>query len=121
MLAAIATLAGLLLVLSLTGPTAEREVSGSLRREGGVCLSLERWGLMGWSEIGQTHTISDVQNAVWNPPTEDPPCSPVPTQNYLVRLPFSGPDGTYRICPLADDNPCVIVERVPYDPGPPGP
>lgn len=121
-LVAIAALvAGLLALLAVTGPSPATEVSGSFHREGGVCLDLERWALLGWRSVGQTHSIGDTQQGVWHEPVLDPPCQDAPEQTYLVRFPRDAANGVYRICGLRDDNPCLEVRRVPFDPGPPGP
>ncbi len=121
LLAGAVAIAGLFLLLSLTGPNPDEEASGSVHRLGGACLTLQEWGLFGWTVVGETYTIADAQNGRWHIPTKPPPCQDVPVQTYLIRLPFDGPEGTYRICGLADDEPCVNVRRVPFDPGPPGP
>lgn len=121
-MASIVIVAGLGLVLSATGPAPELEASNVIRRDGGVCLSLERWGLFGWSPVGQTHTILESQQATWHPPGTEPECQDVPDQTYLIRLPVGGSDGVYRLCGLgSDDHSCVEFRRVPFDPGEPGP
>ena len=119
-LAGSALVVALLVVLATTGPRPETEISGSIRRFGGVCLQLERWDLFGWRVIGQTHTVSDTQNGVWHKASDRPPCAAVPNQTYLVRMPFEAPNDTYRICGLADEQPCVEFSRVPFV-GSPGP
>lgn len=102
--------AGLVAFLAITGPSVELEVASSVRRSGGVCLELERWTLMGWSVVGQTHSVRDMQSSTWQPPVEDPPCAVVPERAYLVRV-FEQPPGTYRLCGLADENGCVQFRR----------
>jgi len=109
---AVAGLAAALIVFfAATGPRPGTEVSGSVRRAGGVCLELERWSLLGWTVVGQTHSVTDMQNSVWRPPQEDPPCAQVPEREYLVRV-FGERTGIYRLCGLADENPCVEFQRV---------
>ena len=115
-----ALVAAALVLLSLTGPRPDQEISGAIRRRGGVCLQLEKWGLFGWSVVGQTHTVADIQTGTWRPAIEDPPCAEVPDALYLVRLPFDAPNGTYRICGLDDDRTCIEFRRVPFT-GTPGP
>lgn len=111
MLLGVAGLAvGVAVVLALTGPRVDEEVESSIRRSGGVCLQLERWGLFGWKIVGQTHTVSDMQSSVWVPPLDDPPCDVVSERDYLVRV-FDQPTGVYRLCGLADDNDCVEFRR----------
>lgn len=119
-LAGLALVVALLVVLATTGPRPETEISGSIRRFGGVCLQLERWDLFGWSVIGQTHTVSDTQNGIWHKASDRPPCAFVPEQTYLVRMPVEAPNDSYRICGLADEQACVEFRRVPFDrsPGP---
>lgn len=121
LLAGAIALAGLFLLLSLTGPSPDEEVSGSVRRKGGVCLTLDRWGLFGWRSEGETRTVSDIQQGLWQTPIKPPPCQDVPIQTYLIRLPLDAADGVYRVCGLADESPCITVRKVPFDPGPPGP
>ena len=96
------------------------QVSGTVRRFGGVCLELERWQLFGWGVIGQTYTVSDTQDGVWHPATEQPPCQNLPDQNFLIRPPFDAPNGAYRMCPLADQQPCIEFSKIPFEdsPGP---
>ena len=110
----------LLVVLATTGPRPETEISGTIRRLGGVCLELERWDLFGWRVIGQSHTVSDTQNGIWHEVSDSPPCADVPEQNYLIRMPFEAPNDAYRICALADEHPCLEFRRVPFQ-GSPGP
>ena len=119
-LAGSALVAALLVVLATTGPRPETEISGSIARFGGVCLELERWDLFGWRVVGQTHTVSDIQNGVWHEASDRPPCAAVPKQNYRVRMPFDAPNDSYRICGLADEQACVEFRRVPFEssPGP---
>ncbi len=121
LVAAIIILTGLLLILSSTGPDPELEASNVVRRDGGVCLLLEKWGLFGWTAVGQIHTILESQQATWHPPGTELRCQDVPTQTYLIRLPIGGSDGVYRLCGLDGDGPCVEFRRVPFDPGEPGP
>ena len=103
----------LVVLLSSTGPRPDQEISGSVRRNGGVCLELEHWSLLGWTVVGQTHTVEDMQNSIWRPAQEDPPCASVPERQYLVRV-FDRPPGIYRVCGLADEHPCVEFRRVPF-------
>lgn len=103
--------AGFAMFLALTGPEVDEDVASSLRRAGGVCLELERWTLLGWSVVGQTHSVRDMQSSSWVPAVDDPPCADVPERNYLVRV-FAQPPGIYRLCGLADDNACVQFRRV---------
>ncbi len=110
----------LLVVLALVGPQPDRTVSGVIRRRGGVCLELEKWGLLGWTVIGQSYTVSDIGTGTWHPPVEEPPCTSIPEALYLIRLPFDAPSGVYRICGLADDQGCTEFRRVPFV-GTPGP
>jgi len=119
-LAGSALVVALLVFLATTGPRPQIEVSGSIRRLGGVCLELERWDLFGWRVVGQTLTVSDTQDGVWRERSDRTPCATVPEQNYLVRMPFDAPSDTYRICGLADEQPCVEFRRVPFEssPGP---
>ncbi len=109
-LAVAGLVAGLALLLALTAPRVEEEVDAALRRAGGVCLELERWTLLGWFTVGQTHTVQDIRRSAWRPATSDPPCAEVPERDYLVRV-FAEPPGIYRICGLADDNGCVQFRR----------
>ena len=119
-LAAIALVAAAIVVLAFTGPRPEPEASGSIRRFGGVCVELERWALLGWSVVGQAYTVADVANGIWYEPTDEPPCADVPTQTYLIRMPNDGQTGAYRLCGLADLEPCIEFTRVPFI-GTPGP
>ena len=113
-------MAGFLLLLATTGPNPDTVVSGTIRRFGGVCLELEKWRLFGWGVVGHTYTVADTQNGIWREPIDNPPCADVREQFYLVRPPFDAPDGTYRICGLVDEQPCVEFSRVPFV-GSPGP
>lgn len=119
-LAGFALIIALAVVLVTTGPRPEIEISGSIGRDGGVCLELERWDLFGWRVVGQTHTLSDTQNGIWREASESPPCAVVVKQTYLVRMPFDAPSDVYRICGLADEQPCLEFSRVPFEssPGP---
>ncbi len=114
---------GTFAVLATTGPSPAEEAASVVRRHGGACLRLERWGLIGWDVVGITQTIRDTQQAAWidEPPTPD--CQQAPIQTYLVRLPRDGPEGIYRLCGIAENDrePCVEFNRVPFDPGEPGP
>lgn len=123
LLLAVAGLTGaLFVVLGLTGPRIEAEASGPVRRTGGVCLQLERWGLFGWDVVGQTYAVIDVRRGRWHPPRDPPPCdSSIPEQLYMVRLPTDTPNGRYRICGLGDAEPCLEFRKVEFVPGPPGP
>lgn len=111
LLAVVGLAAGVALFLGLTGPEVDEEVTSSLRRSGGVCLELERWTLLGWSVVGQTHSVRDMQSSSWQPAVDDPPCAEVPERHYLVRV-FAQPPGVYRVCGLADDNACFQFRRV---------
>lgn len=122
LLAVVGFTSGLLVVFGLTGPRIEAETSGPLRRTGGVCLQLERWGLFGWGVVGQTYAVIDVRKGRWHPPRDPPPCDPsIPEQAYMVRLPADTPNGKYRICGLGDDEPCLEFRKIEFVPGPPGP
>lgn len=123
LLLAVAGLTGaLFVVLGLTGPRIEAEASGPVRRTGGVCLQLERWGLFGWDVVGQTYGVLDVRRGRWHPPQDPPPCDrSIPEQLYMVRLPADTPNGRYRICGLSDAEPCLEFRKVEFVPGPPGP
>lgn len=110
-----------LAVLATTGPSPDEEVSSVVQRHGGACLRLERWGLIGWETVGITQTIADTQQANWMGEAPMPECQDAPIQTYLIRLPRGAPDGTYRICGLAETEPCVEFRKVPFDPGEPGP
>ncbi len=101
---------GFVTFLAITGPTVDQEVVSSVRRSGGVCLELERWTLMGWAVVGQTHSVRDMQSSTWQPAVDEPPCARVPERAYLVRV-FEQPPGTYRLCGLADENGCVQFRR----------
>lgn len=103
--------AGLAVFLAVTAPRVDQEVDATLRRTGGVCLELERWTLLGWTTVGQTHSVEDMRRSVWRPVVPDPPCALVPERDYLVRV-FAEPPGIYRLCGLADDKGCVQFRRV---------
>lgn len=119
--AAVVSLAvGVFAVLSFTGPTSDTEVSGTIRRAGGVCLELSRWSLLGWSVVGQTTSVTDIQNGDWGDPVAEPECDEIPEREYLVRI-FNQPYGTYRMCGLADDRGCIVFRRVPFSRSAPGP
>lgn len=120
-LAVTSLLAGLVILLAATGPTIEEEASGPVRRLGGVCVTLERWSLIGWQMVGATHTVADSQNGVWHPLSESPPCVSVPEQTYFIRPPFDAPPGEYRICGLDDNQPCVEFRRIEFVNDEPGP
>lgn len=107
-------------VLAVTGPRPSTEISGSILRLGGVCLELERWSLFSWEVVGQTFTVEDVSTGVWHQPAETPPCASVNEQLYRVRMPFDAPHDVYRLCGLADSQPCLEFKRVPFE-GSPGP
>ena len=122
LLAAVALTVALIVLLATTGPQPELEASGPVRRDGGICLQLERWSLFGWRAIGQTHDVEDVTMGFWHEPIDSPPCdSEVPEQIYLVRPPPDAPPGSYRICGIFDDEPCLEFVRVEFVPGPGGP
>lgn len=104
----------LVVLFASTGPRPTEEASGSIRRSGGVCLELEHWSLLGWAPVGQTHSVEDMQNSVWRPPQDAPPCVDVPQREYLVRI-FDQPSGIYRLCGLADDRACVEFRKVPFE------
>lgn len=103
--------AGLAVLLALTAPRVDQEVDAAIRRTGGVCLELERWTLLGWTTVGQTHSVQDMRRSQWRPALADPPCASVPERDYLVRV-FAEPPGIYRLCGLADDNGCLRFRRV---------
>jgi hypothetical protein len=111
----------IVVVLAATGPRLEQEASGPIRRYGGACLQLERWGLLGWRALGQSYTVADIRDGTWHELQEPPPCAPVPDQTYMVRPPSDAPTGSYRICGLSDDEPCLEFRRIEFIPGPPGP
>lgn len=111
LVAAVALLGGFLTVLALTGPPTESVVTGTVRRTGGVCLQLERWSLLGWRVVGQTHTVDAMQGGGWQSPVDNPDCTDVEEREYLVRV-FDQPPGVYRLCGLADDQACVQFKRV---------
>lgn len=102
--------AGLVVIMAVTAPRVEEEVDAAVRRAGGVCLQLERWTLLGWTTVGQAHTVPDIRKSVWRPAVADPPCASVPERHYLVRV-FAEPPGIYRLCGLADDNGCIEFRR----------
>lgn len=102
---------GLTFFLALTGPLVDEEVDAVVRRAGGVCLELERWTLLGWATVGQTHSVQDMRRSRWRPAVANPPCAVVTERVYLVRV-FAEPAGTYRLCGLADDNGCIQFRRV---------
>lgn len=110
-LAVAGLIAGLALLLTLTAPRVDDEVDAAVRRTGGVCLELERWTLLGWSIVGQTHTVEDIRRSRWGPALSDPPCAVVPERRYLIRV-FAEPPGIYRLCGLADDHGCLQFRRV---------
>ena len=112
--------AGLVLLLATTEPNPRLTESGVIRRFGGVCLSLERWDLFGWREIGQTYDVSDALNGDWHSPRSDPPCVVLESRVFQVRPPFDAPPDVYRLCGLADEEPCVEWRKVPFT-GSPGP
>ena len=103
-----------------SAPNPDLQEAGIIRREGGVCLQLERWNLFGWSDVGQTYTVENILEGVWYESVEDPPCAQVPIQNWQIRPPFDAPPDVYRICGLADDLPCIEWHKVPFE-GTPGP
>jgi hypothetical protein len=102
--------AGLALILAVTGPPVDEEIDAAVQRTGGVCLELERWTLFGWNRVGHTHTVEDIRKSNWRPATPDPPCAEVPEREYLVRV-FTEPPGVYRLCGLDDDNDCIRFRR----------
>lgn len=110
-LAVVGLAVGFVAFLAITGPRIQDEVTSSVRRAGGVCLELERWTLLGWHVVGQTHSVHDMQNSLWRPAEEDPPCAEVPEREYLVRV-FDQAPGRYRLCGLADENECARFELV---------
>lgn len=111
LLAVVGLTAGLAALLLLTTPTVSLEVTGLVRRIGGVCLQLETWTPFGWKVAGQTHSVEDAQGSVWRDPVDDPNCASVPERQYLVRV-FDQPQGIYRLCGLADDRGCLTFRRV---------
>ncbi len=119
-LAGAALVAALIVVLASTGPRPSVEISGSVPRLGGVCLELERWDLFGWNIVGQTHSVADAQTGLWHQAMDTPPCAAVPKQIYRVRMPIDAAYDVYRLCGLADDQPCLEFRRVPFE-GTPGP
>lgn len=114
--------AALLVFLGATGPRIEAEASGPIRRSGGACLQLERWGLFGWSVVGQAYGVGDVRDGVWYEPQDPAPCDEeLPEQIYMVRPPTEAPTGKYRICGLDDEEECLEFRRVEFSPSGPGP
>lgn len=120
-LAVAALLVGLVVILAATGPRIDEEASGPIRRLGGVCLTLERWSLLGWQLVGESYTVADTQNGVWHEPTDPPPCAEVPHQIYFIRPPFDAPPGDYRLCGVADSEPCTEFRRIEFVNDEPGP
>lgn len=120
---AVAGLAGALIVfLGSTGPQIEAEASGPIRRTGGACLQLERWGLFGWDIVGQAYGVGDLRDGRWHEARQPPPChESAPRQTYMVRPPAEAPNGKYRICGLDDDEVCLEFRRVDFTPDGPGP
>jgi hypothetical protein len=117
-------LAGFLLLVSLAGtPRPDTEVSGIVRRQGGACVELEKWGLFGWTSTHQAYSISDIVYAEWHrPPVDVPPCEPSDdAASRLIRMPLDAQSGIYRICGLEDDRGCIEFSVVPFEPGEPGP
>lgn len=108
-------LVALVILLSFTGPEGEVEISGNVRRLGGPCLELERWGLFGWVVVGQTFTITQVTSGSWQEPVDNPACSDVGESLLLVRMPLNVEPDTYRICGLADERDCLTVDVVPFE------
>lgn len=112
----------LLVFLGATGPQIEAEASGPIRRSGGACLQLERWGLFGWSVVGQAYGVGDARDGVWYEPQDPAPCDEeLPEQIYMVRPPADAPTGKYRICGLDDGEECLEFRRVEFSPDGPGP
>ncbi len=104
---------GLVVVMATTGPRPEVEASGSVAREGGVCLQLEQWGLFGWVIVGQTYTQTDVTEGNWHtPPASNPDCEQVANADYEITLPSPSPSDVYRICGLDDNQPCLDFNLV---------
>lgn len=111
-----------LVLMALTGPRPDAEITGILRRAGGACLELEKWGLFGWRSTHQSYSVTDVVNAEWHqPPVDEPPCISVDEATYQIRLPLDSKPGVYRICGLDDERACDEFRLVPFTPGEPGP
>ena len=108
------------LVLSATGPSGDLQITGNVRRLGGPCLDLERWGLFGWKLVGQTGAVTQVTSGDWQLPLDAPVCEDVDDRLLLVRMPLDAEPGTYRICGRADDLACLIVDLVPFESSGPG-
>ena len=108
-------------LLSSTGPTTDREISGVVQRMGGPCLTLERWGLFGWVSIGRTNDLPQATRGLWADFDEEAECEDIADSVILLRMPIGVEPGVYRICATADDFPCLIVRVVPFEPDGPGP
>jgi hypothetical protein len=105
--------AGLIVVMATTGPHAEVEATGSIVREGGVCLQLEQWGLFGWVIVGQTYTSADIAEADWHmPPVSDADCEHVAPADQEINLPSGAEPDVYRVCGLDDNEPCLDFNLV---------
>ena len=123
LIAGVLALVAFLALMSLAGaPRPEEEASGIVRRQGGACVELERWGLFGWRTTHQAYSITDVVYARWHRPVTEPPCDATDNQaSRLIRVPLDTTPGVYRICGLDDERGCVEFRMVPFEPGQPGP
>jgi hypothetical protein len=81
-------LLALVVLLYSTGPNPETEFSGSIRRMGGPCLTLDQWGLFGWTTIGQTASMTQATTGKWQLPSDDLGCDDVDDSLILVRMPI---------------------------------
>ena len=108
-------------LLAVTGPNPETEMSYTIHRMGGPCLQLEKWGLFGWDVIGHTSRLTQVTEGDWQRPGVESDCQDIDDRLILVRLPPDATPGSYRICGLADDLPCMTVRAVPFEGTGPGP
>lgn len=111
----------LLALLAFTGPSADREISGVVQRTGGPCLNLERWGLFGWTSIGNTNSLPQATRGEWDAVDTEAACNDITDSVVLVRMPTDTEPGVYRICGTADALPCLTVRVVPFESDGPGP
>jgi hypothetical protein len=114
-------LLALVVLLYSTGPNPETEFSGSIRRMGGPCLTLDQWGLFGWTTIGQTASMTQATTGKWQLPSDDLGCDDVDDSLILVRMPIGSRPDAYRICGIADDTACLTLQLVPFESTGPGP
>lgn len=111
----------LLVLLSTTGPNPDETFTGNIRRLGGPCLTLERWGLFGWRTIGQTETVTQTISGDWQEPSDDLGCSDVEDSLILIRMPPDAALDAYRICGVADDRACLTFRLTSFESSGPGP